>query len=221
MMVRILAPKQEFEEGRVVQSYKHRALFMIDEFPSLGKLGIIQESLAFAAGYGLKFYLICQDTNQLRSRETGYGPDELITSNAHIQNAYPPNRVETAEHLSKLTGQTTVLKEQITKSTGRGGGGFFGGTVSKTVQETQRPLLTPDECMRMPGPKKTPDGDISEAGDMLIYVAGYPMIYGRQPLYFQDPTFSARAKIPAPDRSDTIRGNQAPKPPEGGRRIKL
>ncbi|WP_163364021.1 type IV secretory system conjugative DNA transfer family protein, partial [Klebsiella aerogenes] len=28
MMVRILAPKQEFEEGRVVQSYKHRALFM-------------------------------------------------------------------------------------------------------------------------------------------------------------------------------------------------
>ena len=91
MMVRILAPKQEFEEGRVVQSYKHRALFMIDEFPSLGKLGIIQESLAFAAGYGLKFYLICQDTNQLRSRETGYGPDELITSNAHIQNAYPPS----------------------------------------------------------------------------------------------------------------------------------
>jgi len=221
MMVRILAPKQEFEAGRVVANYKHRMLFMIDEFPSLGKLEIIQESLAFAAGYGLKFYLICQDTNQLRSRETGYGPDELITSNAHIQNAYPPNRVETAEHLSKLTGQTTVLKEQITKSSGRGGGGFFGGTISKTVQETQRPLLTPDECIRMPGPKKNAEGDISEAGDMLIYVAGYPMIYGRQPLYFKDPTFSARAKIPAPDQSDKIRESQAPEQPAQRARIKL
>ena len=63
---------------------------MIDEFPSLGKLEIIQESLAFLAGYGIKFYLICQDINQLRSRETGYGPDETITSNCHVQNAYPP-----------------------------------------------------------------------------------------------------------------------------------
>ena len=107
------------------------------------------------------------------------------------------------------------------RDSGRGGGGFFGGTVSKTVQETQRPLLTPDECQRMPGPKKNGDGDITEAGDMLIYVAGYPMIYGRQPLYFEDPIFLARAQVPAPDRSDTIRANQAPKPPESGRRIKL
>lgn len=126
MMVRILAPKQEFENGRVKANYKHRMLFMIDEFPSLGKLEIIQESLAFAAGYGLKFYLICQDINQLRSRETGYGHDELVTSNCHVQNAYPPNRLETAEHLSKMTGQTTILKEQITTSKNRGGGWFSG-----------------------------------------------------------------------------------------------
>jgi hypothetical protein len=57
--------------------------------------------------------LICQDINQLKSRETGYGHDESITSNCHVKNAYPPNRVETANHLSKLTGQTTIVKEQI------------------------------------------------------------------------------------------------------------
>ncbi|WP_163324647.1 type IV secretory system conjugative DNA transfer family protein, partial [Enterobacter hormaechei] len=56
------------------KTYKHRHLGKIDEFPSLGKLEIIQESLAFLAGYGIKFYLICQDINKLRSRETGYGP---------------------------------------------------------------------------------------------------------------------------------------------------
>jgi hypothetical protein len=36
-----------------------------------------------------------------------------------VQCAFAPNRIETAEHLSKLTGQTTVVKEQITTS-GRG-----------------------------------------------------------------------------------------------------
>jgi type IV secretion system protein VirD4 len=175
---------------------------MLDEFPSLGRLEILQESLAFVAGYGIKFYLICQDINQLKSREIGYGPDETITSNCHVQNAYPPNRVETAKHLSELTGVTTVVKEQITTS-GRRTSALL-GQVSRTTQEVQRPLLTADEAMRMPGPKK--DGEmIVEAGDMVVYVAGFPAIYGRQPLYFQDAIFAARAAIPEPERSDQLR----------------
>ena len=39
---------------------------------------------------------------------------------------------------------------------------------------------------------------------MIVYVAGYPAIYGRQPLYFKDPIFQARAEIPAPKKSDKI-----------------
>lgn len=200
MTVRLLADKMDFENGRPVAHYKHRLLMMLDEFPSLGKLEILQESLAFVAGYGIKCYLICQDINQLKSRETGYGPDETITSNCHVQNAYPPNRVETAEHLSRLTGQTTVVKEQITTSGKRTAAMM--GQVSRTIQEVQRPLLTPDECLRMPGPRKSASGDIEEAGDMVIYVAGYPAIYGKQPLYFKDPVFQARAAIAAPSKSD-------------------
>lgn len=202
MIVRLLADKMDFERGRPVARYKHRLLMMLDEFPSLGRLEIMQESLAFVAGYGIKCYLICQDINQLKSRETGYGHDESITSNCHIQTAYPPNRVETAEHLSKLTGQTTVVKEQITTS-GRRTSALL-GQVSRTIQEVQRPLLTPDECLRMPGPVKSDTGDIVKAGDMVIYVAGYPAIYGRQPLYFQDRAFQARAAIPAPKNSDQL-----------------
>lgn len=200
MIVRLLADKMDFENGRPVAHYKHRLLMMLDEFPSLGKLEILQESLAFVAGYGIKCYLICQDINQLKSRETGYGHDETITSNCHVQNAYPPNRVETAEHLSRLTGQTTIVKEQITTS-GRRTAAML-GQVSRTFQEVQRPLLTPDECLRIPGPRKSATGEIEEAGDMVVYVAGYPAIYGKQPLYFKDPVFQARAAIPAPKVSD-------------------
>ena len=202
MIVRLLADKMDFKDGRQVAHYKHRLLLMLDEFPSLGKLEILQESLAFVAGYGIKCYLICQDINQLKSRETGYGHDESITSNCHVQTAYPPNRVETAEHLSKLTGQTTVAKEQVTTS-GRRTSALL-GQVSRTIQEVQRPLLTPDECLRMPGAIKNASGDIDEAGDMVVYVAGYPAIYGKQPLYFKDPVFQARAAIPAPQNSDKL-----------------
>ena len=38
---------------------------MLDEFPSLGRLPILQEALAYVAGYGIKCYLICQDLNLL------------------------------------------------------------------------------------------------------------------------------------------------------------
>jgi type IV secretion system protein VirD4 len=216
MAVRLLTDRMDFEGGRPVARYQHRLLLMLDEFPSLGKLEILQDSLAFVAGYGIKCYLICQDINQLKSRETGYGADESITSNCHVQTAFPPNRIETAEHLSKLTGQTTVTKEQITTS-GRRTSALL-GQVSRTIQEVQRPLLTPDECLRMPGPVKTGDGDIAEAGDMVVYVAGYPAIYGKQPLYFKDTTFQARASIPAPKHSDKIRRVQAHK---AGKGIKL
>ena len=202
MIVRLLADKMSFKNGRPVAHYKHPLLLMLDEFPSLGRLEIMQESLAYVAGYGIKCYLICQDINQLKSRETGYGHDETITSNCHVQNAFPPNRIETAEHLSRLTGQTTIVKEQITTS-GRRTAAML-GQVSRTFQEVQRPLLTPDECLRMPGPKKNGKGEIEQAGDMVIYVAGYPAIYGKQALYFKDPVFLARASVPAPQISDRL-----------------
>lgn len=232
LVVRLLADRVEFERVEAPQSrfqkllgreagpkslrtkktYNYRLLGMFDEFPSLGKLEILQTSLAFLAGYGIKLYLICQDINQLKSREAGYGPDETITSNCHVQNAYPPNRLETAEHLSKLTGITTVVKKQVTTSGKRAG--TFLGQVSTAFQESQRPLLTADECMRMAAPEKDSSGLIKTPGDMVVYVAGYPAIYGVQPLFFQDEILSARAAVEQPDRSDTIRKASALTPAE-------
>ncbi|MGL5949249.1 MAG: type IV secretory system conjugative DNA transfer family protein [Aeromonas sp.] len=210
MIVRLLADNIAFANGQPIAHYQHRLLLMLDEFSSLGKLEILQESLAFLAAYGIKCYLICQDLNQLKSRDIGYGHDETITSNCHVQNAFPPNRVETAEHLSRLTGQATIVKEQITTS-GRRSAAML-GQVSRTFQEVQRPLLTPDECLRMPGPRKLASGEIEQGGDMVIYVAGFAAIYGKQPLYFQDPVFRARAEIPAPSVSDKTTAGQASTP---------
>lgn len=55
------------------------------------------------------------------------------------------------------------------------------------------------------GQKKDFNGLIIEAGDMVVYAAGFPAIYGKQPLYFKDPVFMARASIEAPAQSDMLR----------------
>ncbi len=202
-IVRTLAEKMEFANGRATAHYEHRLLLMLDEFPSLGRMEIFESSLAFLAGYGIKAYLITQDLAQLTKQ---YGRDESITSNCHVRVAYAPNRLETADALSKMTGTTTVVKESITSSGKRFGAVL--GHVSKTYHETQRPLLTPDEVSRLPAPKKVNEGGvderITEAGDMLIFSAGHRPIYGKQILYFTDPTFQARALIEAPQESDRL-----------------
>ncbi|MGH6991098.1 MAG: IncP-type conjugal transfer protein TraG, partial [Stellaceae bacterium] len=48
-----------------LQHRRHRLLFMLDEFPALGKLDFFESTLAFMAGYGLKSFLIAQSLNQI------------------------------------------------------------------------------------------------------------------------------------------------------------
>ena len=38
---------------------------------------------------------------------------------------------------------------------------------------------------------------ITEAGNMVVYVAGYPAIMGLQPLYLRDPELAQRARLAA------------------------
>lgn len=192
-LLRRLLEELEFENGKSVQTYKHRMLLMLDEFTSLGRLGIFQESLAFMGGYGIKAYIIIQDITQLYE---AYGKDESILSNCHIRIAYAPNKVETAELLSRMSGTTTVVKSYTTTSGSRIS--VMLGQVTESLQEISRPLLTPDECMRLRGAKKNNHGEVIEGGDMLIFIAGQAPIYGKQILFFKDQVFLDRSKVVAP-----------------------
>jgi type IV secretion system protein VirD4 len=192
--------EMKFENGQPVTSYKHRLLLMLDEFPSFGRLEVFQEALAFIAGYGIKAYLIMQDISQLRA---SYGQDESILSNCHVRVAYAPNKPETAEWLSKMTGTSTVTVEDVSTS-----GHRFGAVlqnVNHSLQTVSRPLMTPDECGRLPGAVKNEmTGEIISAGAMLIFAAGFAPIYGTQILYFIDPVFQKRASLPAPEKTDRL-----------------
>jgi len=193
-----LCGNMEYDAGRAKPAHKHRLLMMLDEFPSLGKLDVFESALAYIAGYGIKAYIITQDVQQLYK---AYSNHESIVSNCHVQLAYAPNKQETAEWLSKMCGQTTVIKEHISVSGKRFGGGSQ--NFSSSFQETQRPLMTPDEIKRMPMMHNTNDAETP--GEMLIFMAGQPVIKGRQTPYFLDPTFSKRSKIAPPKESDVVR----------------
>lgn len=197
MCMRLLAARMEFKNGRAVKTYKHRLLMMLDEFPALGKMDIVQESLAFVAGYGIKCYLITQDLGQLYS---AYGKDESITSNCHIQNCFPAIKDDTCAYISKMTGTTTIVKETKSKS-----GSGLKTNITRGIQEVKRELLTPGEVKSLPGSVKDSKGMILEAGKMLIFAAGFPPIFGQQPLYFKDPIFSKRSAVPEAKKSDILR----------------
>jgi type IV secretion system protein VirD4 len=196
LVLRRLASGMAFDGGQPTPSYRHKLLLMMDEFPSLGRLAIMEEALAYTRGYGIRAMIVTQDLSQIHA---AYGKDESITGVCGILCAFPPARLETAEHLSKMTGVTTMVRQQVTRS-GRG----FAVNVSRNMQESSRPLMTADETMRMPGPVKDAQDRITEPGSMLIFVNGYPAVRGRQPLYFSDETFRARAAVLPPEKSDVL-----------------
>ena len=186
--VRTLARRLPHGDGA---AGRRRLLMMIDEFPSLGKLDILQEALAFIASYGINAYLICQDLSQLHA---AYGKEEAITANCNVRIAFAPNGIETAEVLSKMAGSATVCNPTRSYSGSRLGLPMH---VMAAEQEVMRPLLTADEAMRLP-----PE-------DALVFFAGHAPIYGRKIRYYKDPTFTARAALAPPSGRQIVRAAEA------------
>ena len=113
-------------------------------------MGLFERALGFIGGYGLKSYIIVQGLTLFKAS----GKDESIRVGYHIQVAFAPNDLETCEYLPKSTGQMTILKENYSESFQEGK--LFGGKSRQTsLQEVQRPLVTPYECRRLPGLRKT------------------------------------------------------------------
>ena len=211
------APKNAALEGGEVQPpsappaleqvrNKHRLLMMIDEFPTLKKMELFADALSYMGGYGIKAYLIAQDVEQIIEQ---YGPHESIVSNCHVRIAFAPNKQSTAELLSKMTGTITVEKASFTFSGNRASAVL--GQMSSSVQQIERPLMTPDEILRIAPAKKTGTGRnerIVAPGEMLIFVSGQPPIHGTQILYFADPAFTQHVTFRPPLHLKAIEGGK-------------
>ena len=164
---------------------QHRMLFMLDEFPSLGRLSFFETELAYLAGYGIKCFMISQGLNQI---EKAYGQNNSILDNSHVRITYGANDERTAKRISELLGQATEKRRQMN----------FAGSrlapwlahVMETEQESPRPLLTPGEILQLPG------------DEALLMVGGTPPYRAKKVMYYQDNRFKERAWLPAPDSAE-------------------
>jgi len=84
--------------------------------------------------------------------------------------------------------------------------------INGSVDHVERPLMTPDEVMRLRPPQKSGNGSserIVAPGEMLIFVSGHFPILGMQMLYFFDPELQERAAIAPPVSLQTLDGKTA------------
>lgn len=155
---------------------RHRLLYLIDEFPTLGRMPFFVTSLAFLAGYRIKCLLIAQSLNQL---DQAYGRDNPILDNCHIRLTYGANDERTAKRISDLIGQTSLVRVQLSESKREG---FLAAPqVNRSYQEHGRALQTPDELLSLPFPEA-----VLMVGNLRPYRA-------KKVFYYDDERFRGRA----------------------------
>jgi len=165
---------------------RHRLLFMLDEFPALGRLDFFESALAFMAGYGLKAFLIAQSLNQI---EKAYGPNNAILDNCHVRVCFATNDERTAKRVSDALGTATELRAMKNYAGHRLSPWL--GHLMVSRQETARPLLTPGEIMQLP-----PDEE-------LVLVSGCAPLKARKVRYFEDAHLRERVGQADPPKAGT------------------
>lgn len=155
-------------------------LFIMDEFPTLGKMDAFKSGIAYFRGYGVRLFLIIQDTQQLKGIYEEAGMNSFL-SNSTYRITFSANNVETANLISQLCGNKTV--EAISQSKPKFLD-FNPGSRSMNVSQTQRALLLPQEVLQLP------------KDDQIVLIESFPPIKSKKIKYYEDDFFKARLLPP-------------------------
>jgi type IV secretion system protein VirD4 len=175
-IVKGLTPRMEGDKAR------WKLLLMLDEFCVLGHMEMLSKMLPFVPGYGIRACVVAQNLTQI---EAAYGRDQPIVQTCETLMALTPNRddIQTAEFLSKLAGDTTVVEHHRSwNSSGR----------STSEQKTRRALITPGEVLELPTAK------------VLIFKRSVKPILADQFVYYRDVRFRQWSELKPPAESDRI-----------------
>lgn len=166
---------------------KYQVLFLIDEIAIMGRMEIMETAPALTRGAGLRYIIIFQGKDQMRSERTyGEQAGNGIMKAFHIEVVYGTGDIQLAEEYSKRLGTTTVrVKNQSFN---------IGGeqrTRSDSYTEQARPLLLPQEVNELPYDEE------------LIFVQGTKTtppinIRARKIFWYEEPVFKARANLARP-----------------------
>jgi len=124
-------------------------LFLLDEFPRLGRLDRVEEGVSLHAGSGIQYVIITQTPQQL---EALYGKLAVsFTANMQNQIFWAANDPDVAEKISRMSGRRTIAARSASGSRAKDVVDATGKTsVSETISEQGRPLVTPSEAQQLP-----------------------------------------------------------------------
>lgn len=157
-------------------------LFMLDEFPALGRMKVVEEGMTYMAGYGISFWLFAQDLKQLAAT---YGDKaHSIISNCAVKQFFGIADVETAQLVSLMSGETTTPTISYSNEAG-----LTVNNGSMTLSSGARPLITPNEAMNLPN------------AHQFLFYRGQQMVSSAKVNYLTDDLFKDRDGTPIYDEN--------------------
>ncbi len=160
-------------------SGQRELLFMLDEFPALGRLDFFETAIAFMASYRLRAFLIAQSLNQI---EKAYGANHSFLDNCHLRVTFATNDERTAKRVSDALGTATETRAQRNYAGHRLAPWL--GHLMISRQESARALLTPGEIMQLPSDEE------------IVLVAGHVPVKAKKLKYYEDSIFTSRVLPP-------------------------
>lgn len=159
-------------------------LFLMDEFPTLGKMEQFLSGIAYFRGYHVRLFLVVQDTQQLKGAYEDSGMNSFL-SNSTYRITFAANNIETAKLISDLIGNQTV------ESTSTNRPKFFDlnpQNKSISISQSQRALLLPQEVIGL------------SKEEQIVLVEASPPIRTKKIFYFKHKLFKKRVwdKVPIP-----------------------
>ena len=112
LMVTLALGEMERIKGRPKAG--HPTLFLLDEFPGLKRMEVIENAVAQAAGFGVKFFFVTQNLPQLKHEyEENW---ETFISNSGLKIFFQVDDHFSREYLSNLLGEREVHRRSRSSS---------------------------------------------------------------------------------------------------------
>jgi type IV secretion system protein VirD4 len=163
-----------------IKQEPYGVMFLMDEFPTLGKMEQFKAGIAYFRGYRVRLFLIIQDTQQLKGTYEEAGMNSFL-SNSTFRITFAANNYETANLISQLCGNKTVEQTSFSKPI------FFDLNIStrtQNVSQVQRALLLPQEVIQLP------------KDEQIVLIESFPPIKSLKIKYFEDKFFTSRLLPP-------------------------
>jgi len=160
------------------------ALFILDEFGTIGKLNAVAQAYGLMAGLGMIIWAFAQDLNQLKRDYPDHW--ETFIGNCQAMTCFGVMDNFTTDYISKMLGTMTVEHTNVSTSVGtsvapRAPGAPFWkyqrtsvqSSTSSSTQVMSRPLMHPDEIRNL-------------SRELCIIVGRFPPIISRRIVYHED-----------------------------------